>query len=74
MNRKMEDNQSRQATYPVCKDHWERMRQEALSGMPFWSKPLARLRVKQVLNQKGFVQSDTECRFCQTKSDVDDVK
>jgi hypothetical protein len=69
----MDDEKSRK-TYPVCKEHWERMRQEALSGVPFWSRQLAKLKVKQVLNQRGFVQSDTECRFCKTKSDVDKVK
>ena len=70
----MEDEKSRRATYPVCKEHWERMRQEALSGMPLWSRPLAGLRIKKVLNEKGFIRSDTECRFCKTKSDVDKVK
>ncbi len=70
----MEDDQTHQTTYPVCKEHWDRMRQEALSGVPLWSRPLAKLRIKQVLNQKGFVQSDSACRFCETKSDVDNVK
>ncbi len=65
----MENKKSRR-TYPVCKEHWDRMRQEALSGMSFWSRPLAALKIKRVLNEKGFVRSDSECRFCKKKSDV----
>ena len=68
------NEKKRKRTYPVCKEHWDRMRQEALSGIPFWSRALARLRVNKVLNQKGFVLSDSQCRFCNTKSDVDKVK
>ena len=70
----MEEQSSRRATYPVCREHWDRMRQEALAGVPFWSRPLAGLRVNKALNQKGFVRSDTECRFCTTKTGVDKVK
>jgi hypothetical protein len=55
-------------TYPVCQEHWNRMRDEALVGLSAWSKLIARFRVNQVLQQKGFIRSDSECRFCQTKS------
>lgn len=58
---------------PVCKEHWQKMRKEALVGLPFWSRPLAGIKIKQMLNEKGFVQSNSECAFCKTKTDVDKV-
>ena len=42
------------------------MRQEALAVMPIWARPLAGLKVNQLLRDKGFVKSDEECMFCCT--------
>lgn len=64
----MADKKKRKKTYPVCQEHFNRIRDEALSGMPFWTRLLARLRAKSEMNRKGFVLSKTECRFCGSDS------
>jgi hypothetical protein len=45
------------------------MRQEALAAMPFWSRPLASIKINRMFRDKGFVKSETECNYCQSKSD-----
>ena len=60
--------------HPVCKQHYQKMRKEALAALPFWSRPLGAIKINQMLRDKGFVQSDTECTFCKTGTDVDKVE
>ena len=55
----------------VCEEHWQTMRKEALAVVPFWSRPLARIKINQMLRDKGFVKSDTECTFCKLSSRAD---
>ncbi|MBP89236.1 MAG: hypothetical protein CMJ64_21390 [Planctomycetaceae bacterium] len=67
--------QERQRTpQPVCPEHWQKMRNEAIKGLPFWTRPFASGTVDKRLRSHGFVESSSECAFCKTKSDVDDVK
>lgn len=49
---------------PVCKEHWQMMRKEAMAVIPVWSRPLAGLKIKRILQEKGIVRSDEECTFC----------
>ena len=66
-NRKRKDR-------PVCKQHWQNMRKEALSVMPFWSRPLASIKINRMLQAKGFRKSVTECTYCQSSSNADGQK
>ena len=56
---------------PVCAQHWQSMRKEALAVMPFWSRPLASIKINRMLRDKGFVKSDGECTFCKLSSRAD---
>lgn len=49
---------------PICKKHWSSMRKEALAVMPFWSRPLAGIKIDRMLRDKGFVKSETQCTYC----------
>lgn len=62
--------QRKRKVRPVCKDHWQRMRREALAVMPFWSRPMAGIKINRMLRDKGFVKSDAECTFCKSSSTV----
>ncbi len=66
----MADKKKTRKPHPVCAEHWNRLRQEAVKGVPFWAKPL----VNRKLREQGFVLSKTECAFCKTKTDVEEVK
>ena len=56
---------------PVCKEHWQTMRKEGLAVMPFWSRPIASIKINRMLRDKGFVKSDAECTFCKISSRAD---
>ena len=56
---------------PVCNEHWQKMRSEAISVMPFWSRPIAGIKINRMLRDKGFVKSDAECTFCKLSSHAD---
>ncbi|MEO8496899.1 MAG: hypothetical protein ABI614_17650 [Planctomycetota bacterium] len=62
------------ARFPVCPEHWQKIRDKAIQGLPFWTRLIASGRVKKMLNEQGFVQSDTECRFCKKKPAADEAK
>ena len=53
---------------PLCKSHWQKMRSEALSVLPLWSRPLAVIKINRMLRDKGFVRSDAECSLCESKA------
>ena len=57
--------------HPVCQRHWDEMRKEAMGAVPWWSKPIAALKVKEMLGKRGFFISATACSYCQTGSPVD---
>lgn len=59
---------------PVCQQHWQNMRKEALSVMPFWSRPLAGIKINRMLQEKGFRKSDSECTYCQSISTAAETK
>jgi len=60
--------------HPVCPEHWQKLRQEALQGLPFWSRPFAGSTIEHMLRDRGFFESSSECSFCQTNTNVDNVK
>jgi len=70
----MAELQNQQVRHPVCAEHWQKMRTETIKGLPFWTRPFAAGTVNKMLRERGFVESETECAFCQTNSDVDEVK
>ena len=51
---------------PVCPQHWNSIRKEALATLPFWSRIVGGRKVNQYLQEKGFVQSDNDCLYCRT--------
>ncbi len=60
--------QRKRKVRPVCQEHWQKMRKEALAVMPFWSRPLAGIKINRMLQDKGFVKSKTECNYCPSNS------
>ena len=60
--------------YPVCPEHWQKLREKAIKGLSFWTRLIASGRVNKMLREQGFVESKTECRFCKKKSAADKVK
>ena len=63
--------QRKRKVRPVCTEHWQKMRKEALAVMPFWSRPIAGIKINRMLREKGFVKSDAECIFCKLSSRSD---
>jgi hypothetical protein len=59
---------------PVCPEHWQKLREKGLEGRSFWARLLASGKVNRVLNEQGFVKSNTECRFCKKKPAADEGK
>ncbi len=59
---------------PVCPEHWQKLRKKGLEGLSFWARLLASARVNKTLREQGFVESNTECRFCKKESTGDDAK
>lgn len=59
---------------PVCPEHWQMLRKKGLEGLSFWTRLLASGKVNKTLREQGFVQSDTECRFCKKRAAADEVK
>jgi len=55
---------------PVCQEHWDFVRKEAMATIPFWSRPFAGKKVNQYMQEKRFVKSDAECIYCNRGSDV----
>ncbi len=56
---------------PVCRQHWKNIRKEALGTVPIWSRPMAMLRIRSWLEEKGFVLSTTECTYCDSGNTTD---
>lgn len=52
---------------PVCLEHWQQLRKKGLEGLSFWTRLFASGKVNKTLREQGFVQSETECRFCTKK-------
>ena len=52
---------------PVCPEHWQALQKKGLEGLSFWTRLIASGRVNKTLREQGFVQSETECRFCKKK-------
>lgn len=67
----MAQKRRERAPRPVCSEHWQKMRSEAMKVLPFWSRPFASGTVEKTLRKQGFVPSDTECAYCKTATDVD---
>ena len=70
----MAEQPSQRTPHPVCPEHWEKMRKEAIKGLPFWTRPFASGTVNKLIRKQGFVESATDCAFCRTNSDVNEVK
>ena len=68
----MSDQQNRKIR-PVCPEHWQMLRKKGLEGMSLWVRILASGRVNRTLREQGFVESQSECRFCKKKSAGDAV-
>ena len=66
--------QRKRKVRPICNEHWQAMRKEALSVMPFWSRPLAGIKINRMLRDKGFVKSDEECTYCKLSARADGEK
>ena len=49
------------------------LRKKGLEGMSLWVRILASGRVNRTLREQGFVESQSECRFCKKKSAGDAV-
>ena len=67
----MAEQKRKRAARPLCPEHWQKMRKEMISVLPFWTRPFASGAVNKKLAEKGFVRSDSDCAFCQTGTDVD---
>ena len=63
--------QRKRKVRPVCKEHWQKMRKESLAVVPFWSRPIAGIKINRMLRDKGFVKSDAECTFWKSNSKSD---
>ena len=59
---------------PVCPEHWQMLRKKGFEGLSFWTRLLASGRVNRTLREQGFVESQTDCRFCKKKSAGDEGK
>ncbi len=70
----MAEPQIPKVRHPVCAEHWQKMRAETIKGLPFLVRPFASGTVNKMLRERGFVESETECSFCQTNSKVDELK
>ena len=66
--------QKNQKVRPVCPEHWQQLRKKGLEGLSFWTRLLASGKVNKTLREQGFVQSETECRFCKKKPAGDEAK
>ena len=60
----MAEEKKPRKSHPVCAEHWNRLRSEAIKGVPFW----ARVFVNKKMREQGFVRSKTECAFCKKKT------
>ena len=69
----MPEKQTSRAQHPLCPKHWQKIRQETIKGLPFWSRPFAGSTVKKMLRDQGFFESEDECAFCKADCDVDEV-
>ena len=66
--------QKNQKIRPVRPEHWQQLRKKGLEGLSFWTRLLASGKVNKTLREQGFVQSETECRFCKKKPAADEAK
>lgn len=70
----MTEKRPPEVLHPVCREHWQKLRQETLQGLPFWTRPFAGGTVDRMLHERGFAESTEACSFCQTNTDVDKVR